>query len=167
MVEPFSFEHSHRFTEREYVNLLVLMVTRPPLRLAHRLLILALTVACLLWSYTLLLGILLLLFEALILWVPHTLAGTAAHKYRESKFISTRMTYGVSESRLWVRGPELAAEAGWKYLGAWRIRDGWLILPCESIPTVFLPLQALREAGLYEQVFALARAHGTAFDRPR
>ena len=72
MVEPFSFEHSHRFTEREYVNLLVLMVTRPPLRLAHRLLILALTVACLLWSYTLLLGILLLLAEAFIIWLPHT-----------------------------------------------------------------------------------------------
>ena len=167
MVEPFSFEHSHRFTEREYVALFVLMVTRPPMRLARRLLILALTVVCLLWSYTLLIGILLLLAEAFIIWLPHTFSGTAAHHYRESKLISTRMTYGVSESRLWVRGPELAAEAGWKYLGAWRIRDGWLILPCESIPTVFLPLRALQEAGLHEQVFALARAHGKDFDRPR
>ena len=166
-MEPFSFEHSHRFTQKEFAHLLALMSTRPARRLARRLLAAAVAVAFLFTPYTLVLGILLLLLEAVAIWMPHTFAGTAARHYRESKLISTRMTYGVSESRLWSRGPDLSAEAGWRYLGAWRIRDGWLILPCEGIPTVYLPVQALQEAGVYEQVSALMRAHGTEFDRPR
>jgi hypothetical protein len=137
------------------------------LRLARRLLFLTVGVACLLWSYTFLLGILLLLLLALGIWAPHIIPGTAARFYRESKFLSTPMTYGVSESRLWARGTELSTEAGWRYLGAWRTRGDWLILPCEGIPTVYLPVRALQEAGIYEQVLALVRAHGTEFDRPR
>jgi hypothetical protein len=171
MAETFEFEHTHRFTEREFAELLTLMSKRPPrlarrLRLARQLLFVAVAVACLLWSYTFLLGILLLLLLALSIWAPHTIRGTAANLYRESKFLSTRMTYGVSDSRLWARGTELSAEAGWRYLGAWRIRSDWLILPCEGIPTVHLPVRALQEAGIYEQVLALVRAHGTEFDRP-
>jgi hypothetical protein len=167
MVEPFSFEHSHRFTEREFAEVVALMCWRPAQRRTAGVLFAVLAVVCLLWSYTLLIGILLLLMEGLTLWAKHSIPGTAANTYRESKLLQKRIAYGVSDTGLSIRAPALSAEASWRYLRNWRIRDGWLILPCEGIPTVYLPVSGLREAGVYEQVLALARAHGTEFDRPR
>jgi hypothetical protein len=136
-------------------------------RITRRVLLAVLGVVCLLTPYTVLLGVALLVAEALAIWLPHTFPGTAARIFRESEVLQAHVTYGVNDTGLSVEAPGLAAQAGWKYLRNWRVRDGWLILPCEGIPTVYLLVEALQAAGVYEPVLALAKAHGTAFDAPR
>lgn len=163
-MDAFAFEHTHRLTETEYVQVMTIFSRKPRPRVRRATLIVLLGVVCLFSHYTLLLGVLILLVSAFGMVVPHTFKGTAANTFRESKYLRDEMTYGVSERGVWMRGPHHSAWAGWKMLGAWRIRGDWLMLPCSGIPCVFLPVSELQAAGLFEQVMALVRTHGTAYD---
>lgn len=165
-MNTFFFEHAHRFGEQEYSELTALLSTRREHKYARRVAIFLVAVLCLFSAYTMLLGMVLLLGIALAIWVPHTFKETGARRHRESRLLSSTLTYGASECALWVHGPGYSAQAAWKFLGHWRIRENWLILPCEGIPTVYLPIAALRAAGVYDQVMGLVRAHGKPFDPP-
>lgn len=163
-MEAFAFEHSHRFTEKEYVQVMAVFSRKPKPRIRRAALIIVIGILCLFTRYTLLPGVLILLLSAFVLVVPYTFKGTAANGFRESKYLKDEMTYGVSERGLWMRGPNHSAWASWKMLGAWRIRGDWLMLPCSAIPCVFLPVSELQAAGIFEPVMALVRSHGTAYD---
>jgi hypothetical protein len=163
-LKAFVFEHSHRFTEKEYVQVTTVFSRKPRHRVRRATIVVVIAIACLFSRYTLIPGALLLLLTALGAWVPHTFHGTATRWFRDSKLLKHELTYGASERGLWVRGPDLSAWAAWHLLGHWRIRGDWLMLPCNGIPTVFLPVSELQAAGVFEQVMALVRTHGTAFD---
>ncbi|HYY99509.1 MAG TPA: hypothetical protein VE642_12990, partial [Pyrinomonadaceae bacterium] len=55
------------------------------------------------------------------------------------------------------------ASAAWSLLVTWREREGWLVLSPSGIPPVYLPINRLREEGLYEQVTELARGNAKEF----
>jgi hypothetical protein len=166
VAETFRFEYAHQFTEDEYAEVVALLCRRPARRMTRRVILALVAVACLFWSYTLLLGVVLLVSEALAIWLPRTFPGTGARTFRESKLLGQPLTYGVSESRLWVYGPALRVEVGWKYLQVWRIREDWLALSGHHIPTLYLPMSLLAAEGLLDRVLELARTHGKAFDQP-
>jgi hypothetical protein len=165
-VQPFQFEHTHRFQEKEYGALVALLSQKTSRRTVRYVLFMLAGVLLLFSRYTLLLGVLWLGLGLLAVWMPHTFAGTGARTYRESKLLREELTYGVSERELWIHGPEYSATVGWRYLGYWRIREDWLILPCTGIPTVYLPVAALQAAGIFDQVMTLVRRHGKPFDAP-
>lgn len=165
-VNTFFFEHAHRFSEQEYSELTALLSTRRVHRYSRRVAIFVVAVLCLFSAYTMLLGVALLLLMALAIWMPHTFKGTGARRHRESQLLGSTLTYGASERALWVHGPGYSAHAPWEFLGYWRIREDWLILPCEGIPIVYLSIPALRAAGVYDQVMGLVHAHGKPFDPP-
>ena len=157
----FTFEHSHLFGEKDYVEIMALPFAKGRSLIIRGTMILILAVACLFWSYTLLLGIVALAFCALLLWMPHTLPQTAARRFRDSKLLGHTLVYGVNEREMWVRGPGYSATAEWSYLRSGSIRGQWLVLWCEDFPPICLPLSELSAAGLRSRVIAMARAHAT------
>lgn len=115
------------------------------------------------WSYTLFLGILILLLCFLKLISPQIVTKGLYHNFHGHKFLHQPLTYGVNHERLWVRGATLDASATWPLLVTWQITRGWLVLTTSGIPQLYFPVSKLEEAGVFEEIMELAEKHGTEF----
>lgn len=95
--------------------------------------------------------------------MPRMIPVGARSTFHQHKYLRDALSCGVSEQKLWVRSDRLDASAAWSMLVTWRERAGWLVLSLSGIPPVYLPINRLKEEGLYEQVLELARQHGKEF----
>jgi hypothetical protein len=163
-MDPFRFEHSFRFTEKRYVELWgVFRKKTRPLRVA---LVGAAGVACLFSPYTVVAGIVILAFSALMLFLPSRMTGTMAHAYRNSPYLHDTLTYGVNDRCLWLAGPLIEARVPWRAAHIWDERDGWLRISATGVPNFWFPVAKLKDAGVYEPVMALCRLHAVRFNSP-
>jgi len=164
-MKSFTHEQKTKLSQEEYVAITGLMDRKTrPWRIV---LALMLGLAGLFWAYTFILGILLLATVALVLFAPRLLPGTAAEKYRNTAYLRHEITYHVSGQNLAVTGPELHCQFGWENLRVWREREDWLILSPMALPYLYLSVRLLKDAGVYDDVLALARQHGVEFGAPK
>jgi hypothetical protein len=117
-------------------------------------------VFCLLWSYTLLLGVGLLLLTFIALAIPRLLPAGRASVYRSTPHLQRPFTCGVSDTEIWVDTPLLKCVSKWENLVTWREIAGWLMLTAKGMPSAFYRIEVLQRDGLYERVMTLARSHG-------
>lgn len=162
-MKQFSFENTLKLTESQYLDVWALVPSRPLSRLIRRG---ALTVAGVIFlfsPYTLLLGIVILILNAVSLFEPKILPAGAISTFHQHKYLRDALTCGVSEQRLWVKSARLDAGAAWSLLVTWRERGGWLVLSPSGVPPVYLSIDRLKEEGLYERVLELARENAKEF----
>ncbi len=158
----FEFEHTHKWTEKQYVELNGVFSKRTQwLRL---ILVGMLGVLCLFWSYTLLLGICILVLMALVLSSPHVVAGTTAYGYRTCPFLREKLTYGVNNERLWLNGSLIEVRVPWESVHVWDERDGWLRVSPIGSPALWFPVSKLKDAGIYDQIIELCKKNGVRFN---
>ena len=162
-MKQFSFENTVKLTESQYLDVWALVPARRPLRLIQRAALAVVGGIFLFSPYTLLPGILLLIFNAVSVFEPRIFPAGARSMFRQHKYLRDALTCGVSEQKLWVRSARLDANVAWSLLVTWRERAGWLVLSPSGIPPLYLPINRLKEEGLYEQVMELARQNGTEF----
>ena len=153
------FEHTVEFDESKYRDIWANKPTRW-LRFGMTAIV---GVIMLYWSYTLLLGVLLLAICLILLVSPRLLKRGVSHSFQGQTYLNKPTTFGVSEEGLWVRGESLDASAGWPLLVTWQIRGDWLILSATGIPQVLLPVSAMKSAGHFERIMKLASTYGTEF----
>ena len=159
--EPFSFEHTLRFTEDLYVSLNTSFTKKSrPLRL---LLVAGAGVACLFWSYTVLLGVALLIMAAMNVFLPSRVPGSVANTYRNLTYLHDELTYGVNEKELWLRSPGLNYEVSWEHVAVWSERAGWLKISAHNVPSLWFPADKLRDANVYDNIIYLCKRHGKEF----
>ena len=160
----FAHEQKTKLSQKDFVGIVGLMERRTkPWRLIS---VIIVGIGCLFWTYTLVLGIALLAIAAIALSGPHLFPAGAAATYHDSPHLHGELTYAVSDRDLSVIGTELRCQCGWTNLRVWRERDGWLILSPSGMPQLYLSVRLLREAGVYDDVLALARQHGNEYGRP-
>lgn len=163
-MKSFLHEQKTKLSQDEFVKIVGLLPRRSrPWRVA---LAVVVGVACLFWTYSLILGIALLAAAAISLFAPYLLPAGAAATYRESPHLHQELTYGVGDQELSVVGADLRCRCGWPNLRVWQERDSWLILSPNGMPQLFLSVRQLKDSGVYDDVLALARKHGTEYDRP-
>jgi hypothetical protein len=162
-MEQFSFEDTVKLTESQYLSLWALAPAGALHATIRRAALAGVGVIFLFTPYTLLLGVILLIFNLVSVFIPKVIPAGARSTFRQHKYLRDALTCGVSEERLWVRSPRLEASAAWSLLVTWREREGWLVLSPSGIPPVYLPINRLREEGLYEQVTELARGNAKEF----
>jgi hypothetical protein len=164
--QGFRFEHTMPFGEREHAALNRL----PPPTRRGRIVTLgagALGLVLLAVSrWTAPLGVVLMLAAALFWFTPRIGRRGAREDYVRARYLHGLVTFGVDERGLWFQGGALRSESAWAGLAFWERRGDRLLLAAEGMPVVVLPVAALREAGVYERVLALAQAHGVEFDSP-
>ena len=153
------FEHTVKFDEQAYR---CIWATKP-VRWLRFIIAVAAGLIMLFWSYTFLLGLLVLGLCLVQLVSPRILSKGLHHDFHGHKHLHQPLTYGVSDERLWVRGESLDASAAWSLLVTWQIRSDWLILAVSGIPEVFLPVSGMKKSGNLERVMELASANGTEF----
>jgi hypothetical protein len=160
-LNAFVHEQKRKFSQDEFVAVAALLTrSTRPLRYA---LVFALGIGCLFWSYTVALGVVLLILGAVGLLMPLSLPAGAASTFRGSRHLHGELTYRITDRELAVTGEHLRCQCAWENLGVWREKNGWLVLSPHGMPQFFLATQLLREAGVYESVLALARQHGREF----
>jgi hypothetical protein len=160
-VSNFAFEQSVKLSEREYINAAGLLDWhRRPRRMA---IILGIAVLCLFSTYTLVLGLVLLLLSLLCVVMPRLLPMGAAATYRDSRYLQHELTFRATDLQLSVTSSELQCQCTWKNLKVWRERNGWLILSPDGMPQLLLSVQRLKDAGVYDAVVALARENASEF----
>jgi hypothetical protein len=155
----FTFEHTFTIKEGDFRQLWQVMNPRrhPLVRLALG----VVGVVCLLSSWTFVLGIVILLILVLRMAVPSFLDFGYAAQFKTSPHLHGPVTYGVSDSALWVSGESFEARCRWTNLMMWRIRKDWLVLAPSGMTCLYFSVSQLKEADVLEPVMALARAHAT------
>ncbi|MFL6254001.1 MAG: hypothetical protein ACJ74T_03190 [Pyrinomonadaceae bacterium] len=162
-MNPFSFESTLKLTESEYLDVWTLVPAARLTGVIGRAALAAVGVIFLFSSYTLLLGVMLLLYTTVSFFAPRMIPVGTRSTFYQHTYLRDALSCGVSERRLWVRSTRLDASAAWSMLVTWRERAGWLVLSPSGIPPVYLPINRLKEEGLYEHVLELARQHGREF----
>jgi len=162
-MQDFSFENTVKLTESEYLDVWALAPARTLPGLIRRAALAVVGVIFLFSPYTLLLGIVVLILNALHLFAPKLSPAGASSAFHQHKYLRDALTCGVSERRLWVRSARLDASVSWQMLVTWRERGGWLVLSPSGVPPVYLLINRLKEEGLYERVIDLARENANEF----
>jgi hypothetical protein len=160
----FRFEHTHQLSQPEYVAIWALADPAPPARRARRLIVVVAGLACLLWPYTMLLGVAILAVGAIGVIAPHFFPGTAARNFREFRYLDGPVTYGADEESVWARTPDFSAKAAWRHVTVWRERNDWLVLQGNGFPPVLLPIAELKAQNIYERVKSLAQEHAVEWN---
>ena len=158
----FEFEHRFRFSEEDYVRLNRIFSRKS--RWLRVLVFSVLGISCLFWTYTLLLGVAILSLMPLLAFLPWIVAGTSAHAYRRSALLREELTYGLSESKLWLKGAQIDLRVPWRLVDVWDEREGWLRLSPAGVPSLWFPVSELKAAGVYEQVIQLCERHSLRFN---
>jgi len=162
-MEKFSFESTLKLTESQYMDVWTILPTTRLSRIVRHAALAVVGVIFLFSSYTLLLGILVLIFVAVTPLLPRMVPAGARSMFYGHEYLRDALTCGVSEQRLWVKSARLDASVAWTMLGNWRERAGWIVLSPSGIPPVYLPVNRLKEEDLYERVKELARKHAKEF----
>jgi hypothetical protein len=115
------------------------------------------------WSYTLLLGVIILIACFTQLIVPGLLSKGLFRNFRHLKYMHHPLKYGVSDEHLWVQGKTIDAKVSWSLLATWQVRNDWLILSPSGIPQIYLPLTEMKKSGVYEHIMELAKKNGKEF----
>jgi hypothetical protein len=158
-MSPFSHEQRVSLSQDHYVRILS---TAGPRRLWRAALIAALGLACLFWPYTALLGVLMI---SLAIGGPLIPRFALADYYRRTSYLHQPITFGASEHEVWAHGESFRIVSRWDNVTVWRESQGWLLLSPRGMTQVFLEIDQLKRAGVYDPVAALARQHAVEFGK--
>ncbi len=161
-MESFIFEHIHKFTEKEHVDLMRVFAKKT--RLKRILIGLFIGIACLFWSYTLTVGLIIILIIVLIPVLVRTLPGTAANNYKKIAVLRAENLYGANEKELWLRNSNATVKISWKLVSVWDEQEGWLRISSSTFPTFWFPIHELKKIGVYQNFINLCRANAVKFN---
>lgn len=161
-MEPFEHSQTHKLTEADYTAIHALGSRRA--RNWKILLLVAAGLGCLFWSYTLLLGIVLLVLVALALAAPHLVPAGASATFRGLTHLHQPVTFTVSHKGLAVLASDLDLRCGWSNLAVWHEREGWLRLSPHGMQDLYFRVSDLHKASVYEGVIELCRKHGREYN---
>lgn len=105
-------------------------------------------------------GLLVLAITMLFWHLPRLSRGHARERFAKYRHLHGPVTYGISSRGVWLRGPHFSAEAGWKGVATWREDGSWLVLSCWGVPPVYLPIDALKQNGIFDDARRVARLNG-------
>lgn len=167
-MNEFKFENTLKLTESQYLAMWVFLPATRRRGLFRLVALVAFGVVLLLTPYTLLrlLGLVFLGIPVIVFYVPRLLIPFGVRSsFRQHRYLQDSLTYGVSEQKLWIKGPHLDASVGWPMLVTWRKEEGLLVLSPSGIPPLYYSINRLQEEGLYDRVIELAKRYGKEFQR--
>src|SRR5262245_54630378 len=102
----------HAVSEAQYVEMKATFMGFPSTtRTLRRTLIVATGILALFWSYTMLLGIILLVIVVFLLSMPRFLPGSITRTYATLSHLHQPATHGADEQQVWFRARDFAFEA--------------------------------------------------------
>jgi len=156
-----AFSHEFQMTLHEYARFEGVFSLRT--RWPRRVLLLAAAVAMLFWSYTLLLGIIVLGLFLVAATMKVLIPGTRAHRFARSKHLHSEIRYSVTADGLRAESVHFRIWSAWTNLCVWRVTGPWLVLQGYGVPAFYFRIAELRTAGVWDEVDRLMRRHGVEY----
>jgi len=164
-VEPFAYESTREIAEADYRSIHSLSSRRT--RRVRLVALGLLGAACLFWSYTLLLGVVLLSLVVIHMFIPRILPAGMKTNYQLNAHLHQRLTFSVSDQVLRVSAPDFEFSSSWPNVYIWHERDGWLRVSPHGMQDLYFTVAELEAAGVYERILELCRKHGREFESGR
>ena len=153
------FQHTVQFDENTYRDIWSSKTTR----WVRFIVLTAIGISMLFFKYTLLLGIITLLLCILNQRMKKIFGKTLRGMFQNHKHLHQPLTFGLSNTRMWMHGETINTSASWSLLSSWQITRGWLVLTPHGSSQLFFRVSQLEDAGVFEQVVELAKKHGNEF----
>lgn len=161
-MKSFTFEHSYKFSEQEYVDLMRLTAKKKRVsRLAIGLLI---GIACLFCLYTIVIGLFLIVFIILTPFLIRRIPGTVANNYKKIYVLRAENLYGVNENDLWMKNTKSFVKVSWKLAQVWDEKIGWLRIASDTNGNFWFPVDELKNAGVYKRVKRLCKINAVRYN---
>ncbi|MEM7633524.1 MAG: hypothetical protein AAF299_03120 [Pseudomonadota bacterium] len=156
--DKFEFTNALQFDQQQYVELngATTGKWRPVLIASFALA----GILMLFWSYTLMLGIMVLAVTCLSVFAPQFLPGSEAWQYRENPLNQQEVLYGVSDQGLSFKTEGAEAEIVWARKIHWEERGDLLRIWSVNFPLCWFYISELKQAGVYDQVMDKCRRYG-------
>lgn len=117
-------------------------------------------VACLFWRYTIALGAV-TLGLMVFLWAMRRRSRALRKKYERVQEPQQIVHMALTESGYSLKGDDFFAEAKWPAVfNAFETNDGFLLVQSWHGPRLYVPIDELRRAGVYDRVRAILDARG-------
>ena len=149
-MDQFSYSHSVKFTERQYVEIISLFARQS--RYINSAIALAGGIVCLFSAYTVILGVIILVVLVLSLTMPNRIPGTLSKVYQNSRLLKDEVRYGVDNNGLELNCRLLDAKAPWEAVVVWKEQGDWLQIQSEGMPACWFKVSNLRAACVYDDV---------------
>jgi hypothetical protein len=121
--------------------------------------------ACLFWRYTIALGAVTLGLTT-FLWAIRQRSGALRTQYAPVQEPSQIVHMTLTESGFSLKGDDFYAEAKWSMVIRAFETNGFLLVQSWRVPRLYVPIDELRRAGVYERVRAIVDARSVTPKRP-
>jgi hypothetical protein len=158
-VEPFRFETSY---DTRDVRPEIKSATRSRLGPTEDQFFVAFAVigiACLFWRYTIALGATILAVTT-FLWAMRERSREIGKRYARLAEPPTVVRIRVTEAGYSIRGDDFFAESAWNRVINGLEMNGYLLIQSWRMPRVYLPIEELKQAGVYERVREILDVRG-------
>ena len=107
--------------------------------------------ACLFWRYSVALGAFLLAMTTFV-WAMRERAREMRRRLAPLREPPQRISIRVTDAGYSQRGEQFFAETSWKGVINGFERDGYLLVQGWRVPRVYLPVEEMKRAGVYDQI---------------
>ncbi len=73
------------------------------------------------------------------------------------------ISFSVDRTHLSLRSVHLEASVTWDLLVTWQIVGDWLVLNPSGIPHLYVPIERMKQLGIFDEIMTLAKQHGKEF----
>lgn len=159
--DKFEFTNALQFDQQQYVELngITTGKWRPVLITGSTLA----GILMLFWSYTIILGIVVLAVTCLLVFAPQFLLGNEAWRYWENPLNQQEIFYGISDQGLSFETDGAEAKIVWTRKCVWEERGDLLRISSVNFPTCWFYISGLKQAGIHDQVMDKCRRYGKQF----
>ena len=154
---PFHFEREYDLDYEEYAAIMKREWKRPHWTRTSFSLVFG--VILLFWSYTFVLGVLLLGMLGITILKPSLLEMSRTH-FRTRPNLHGPILYGVSDSGLWLRSKGTELSCVWGNLNWWGGNETWLQLHPHGMQPLHFRVDDLKDAGVYSDVLEKINSTG-------
>ena len=141
IVESFEYTQTYGITEKDYADIHAISSRRSkPWRI---LLLIIVGLSCLLWSFTLIVGIGLLCIATISIFAPHVFPWSMNANFRGHAHLHQPLTFSITEQGMRVSGPHLDLRCEWPNLTVWREHEGWLRLSPHGMQDLYFRTSGL------------------------
>jgi len=114
-------------------------------------------------KYSFFIGIFIVIFYIYIFIEPQLLLLNRKRYFYKRNYFSDVINYSLNEKEIRISGKDINIKTTWPSLYNWHFRENWLILTFHDAPSVYLPIQRLKEEGVFYKIKAIAMNNGPEY----
>ncbi|MEM9472895.1 MAG: hypothetical protein AAGA00_13135 [Pseudomonadota bacterium] len=160
-MREFDYTHELQFDEQQYVEAwLELIQIIWPIRLF---VILITAGAMLFWSYTMIIGMVLLMSAAMAYWLPARFIPrhwAESSGWNRNRFARQKTIYSADQDGYTVATKGMKIRINWEKTTDWKLTRNWLHINTRGFPSAWFRKLDLEQAGVYDDLMGTLHRKG-------